>query len=147
MEEPLDIDAALTVGVGARTNGAGRLDVALSGGGQSAFSASVGLDKDAVRALVDGTSYVFEVPMPELEQMMAAVAEMGGGVPNVSAADLDKLKGFAAGFLNIVKKYSDPQNAMKNAAPALAALDARPRARSRWSCSVRRWSSTALTSR
>jgi hypothetical protein len=57
MTEPLDIDAALKIGVGGQDDGTGRVDVDLTGGGQPAFSGSASFDQEKVQAVIGGSTY------------------------------------------------------------------------------------------
>ena len=121
MPEPLDIDAALTIGVGAQDDGTGRLDIELVGGGQTAFSGSAGFDAEKVQAIVGGSSYYFDIPMAALEEMMAGATESSGAPASM---DVEKIKGIAEKYVKILEKYENPEVAVKIAAPVLAAMNA-----------------------
>jgi hypothetical protein len=127
MDEPLDIDAALKIGVGAQEDGTGRLDVELTGGGQTAFTASAGFDKDKVQAIVGGSSYLFEVPMAELQKKMTESASVAGAMTgatgNLKPEDIQKIKDLCGGYAAIIKKYSDPEFATKFSAEIMTALN------------------------
>lgn len=121
MPEPLDIDAALTIGVGGQDDGTGRLDVELVGGGQPAFSGSAGFDAEKVQAIVGGSSYYFDIPMAALEEMMAGATEVGGAPASM---DMAKIKRMSENYAKFFKKYENPENTVKFAAPVLAAMNA-----------------------
>lgn len=120
MSEPLDIDAALTIGVGGQDDGTGRMDVELIGGGQTAFSGSAGFDAEKVQAIVGGSSYYFEVPMAALESMMT---EATGAATSASGPDMAKVKEMVEKYVKVLEKYKDPADSMKFAAPVLAAMN------------------------
>ena len=120
MSEPLDIDAALTIGVGGQEDGTGRVDVDLVGGGQTAFSGSAGFDAEKVQALIGGSTYYFEVPMAALESMMT---EATGAASSSSAPDMAKVKEMVEKYAKVLEKYKNPADSMKFAAPVLAAMN------------------------
>lgn len=120
MDEPLDIDAALTIGVGGQDDGTGRLDVKLVGGGQTAFSGSAGFDAEKVQAIVEGSSYYFDIPMAALEAMMAGATEVGGAPATM---DMAKIKAMAENYAKFLEKYKNPEDSIKFAAPVLAAMN------------------------
>lgn len=120
MPEPLDIDAALTVGVGGQDDGTGRLDVELVGGGQTAFTGSAGFDAEKIQAIVGGSSYYFDMPMEALEGMAGATA----GAEAPSSLDIEKIKNMSENYMKFLEKYKNPEDAVKFAAPVLAAMNA-----------------------
>ena len=121
MTEPLDIDAALTIGVGAQEDGTGRVDVELVGGGQTAFSGSAGFDAEKIQAIVGGSSYYFEIPMAALEEMMAEGME---GAETSNAPDTEKIKRLTENYMKFLEKYKNPEDGVKFAAEMLAAINA-----------------------
>ncbi len=120
MDEPLDIDAALTIGVGGQDDGTGRVDVKLVGGGQTAFSGSAGFDAEKVQAIVEGSSYYFDIPMAALESMMT---EATGAASSASGPDMAKVKEMVEKYVKVLEKYKNPEDSIKFAAPVLAAMN------------------------
>ncbi len=127
MEAPLDIDAALKIGVGAQEDGSGRVDVALTGGGQQAFSASAGFDKDKVQAVIGGSNYLFETTMEELQKVMSESAGATGANTDAPGGmkpeDMQRIKDLVTNYSALIKKYSDPAVAAKYSAQILAVMN------------------------
>ena len=121
MDQPLDVDAALTIGVGGQEDGSGRIDASLTGGGQAAFSASANFDKDKVQAIVGGSNYYFEIPMKELQKAMANAES--GAAGSVKPEDYQKMQDLANRYMAILKKYSDPAIAAKISQKVLPSLN------------------------
>lgn len=121
-QDPLDIGASLKLGAGAQDDGVGRLDILVTGGGQTALNASLGVDAETLRAIIGGSTYVFEIPLESLQKALADAAD--GDAPNLSAEDIDKIKSLATGYVGMLRKYADPEASMKMMAPVLASLKA-----------------------
>ena len=127
MEAPLDIDAALKIGVGATEDGSGRMDVELIGGGQQAFSASAGFDKDKVQAIVGGSSYLFEATMEELQkaanESAGATGAMTGTGSSMKPEDMQKIKDLMTNYAALIQKYSDPAASVRFSTEILSAMN------------------------
>ena len=120
--EPLDIGASLKIGLGGQDDGTGRMDIELTGGEQTAFTGSVGFDKDKVQAIVGGSNYYFEVPMAELEKQMAGATD--GATGSLKPEDAQKIKDLVTRYMAILAKYSDPAAKAKLSAQLFPAMNA-----------------------
>lgn len=122
MDEPLDIDASLKIGAGGQEDGTGRLDIELAGGGQMAFSGSIGFNADTVTAIIGGSSYYFEIPMEDL-QKLGESAGVSTDAPELPAAQMDEIKGLMESYVKMLKKASDPKEALKMSETVLSAMN------------------------
>ncbi len=124
MEAPLDIDATLKIGAGGQKDGSGRMDIEVTGGGQTAFSGSAGFSADTVQAIIGGTSYYFEIPMEDLqklgEESMSAAVDSS---EQLSAAQVEQIKAMAESYAKFLEKASNPEAAMKMSVAVLGALN------------------------
>lgn len=121
--EPMDIEAAIRIGVGGQDDGSGRLDIDVTGGGQSALSASAAFDAEKVQAIVDGSSYLFEVPMAELQKLMESTAGTDSPTGSMTPEDMQKIKDLFASYVALLEKYSDPKVAAEFSTKVLSVLN------------------------
>lgn len=123
MEAPLDIDATLKIGAGGQEDGSGRMDIEVTGGGQTAFSGSAGFSADTVQAIIGGTSYYFEIPMEDLQKLGEESMGAATGSSELSAAQMDEIKGMVESYAKFLEKTSDPEAALKMSVAVLGALN------------------------
>jgi len=123
MDEPLDIDAKLKIGVGGQEDGAGRLDIEVTGGAQTAFSGSAGFSADKVTAIIGGSNYYFEIPMDDLKKLGEESMGTSMDTSDLSAEQLDQIKGLMESYVKFLKKAADPKEGIKMSEAMLGALN------------------------
>jgi hypothetical protein len=126
MGEPIDIAAAIKLGVGGESlEGPGRLDVEITGGTATAFSATMEASEETLRLLVGGMSHYLEMPMSDFQALLTESAEDSLSSRELEGAQLTDLTGrYIEIYKDMLEKYSDPEEATRQSLEILSVLGA-----------------------